>query len=99
MRIDLNSTAFDSLFISEAMAILSARVHGEYKEMPGLRLTVGQAARLFGVSMFAADVILHDLRRASILARAKDGSFALTTEPSRKRTDHSSANQKDTAAP
>src|SRR5262245_47857606 len=62
----------------EAMTPLAMRVHGEYREMPGLRLTVRQAARLFSVEPDVADAVLHELRRASILARSQDGAFALT---------------------
>jgi len=52
----------------ERMSPLAIRVHGEYREMPGLRLTVRQAARLFGMAPDAADAVLHELRRASVLA-------------------------------
>ena len=58
-----------------AMSPLAVGVHGEYKEMPGLRLTVPQAARLFSVAPDLADAVLHELRRASILARTDDGVF------------------------
>lgn len=56
---------------------LAARVHGEYKEMPGLRLTVRQAARLFGVAPEVAHTVLDDLRRASILTRSGRGTYSL----------------------
>jgi len=69
-----------------AMSPLAIRVHAEYREMPGLRLTVRQAARLFSVAPDLADAVLHELRRASILACAHDGAFALVGEPSRERT-------------
>jgi hypothetical protein len=59
------------------MSPLALRVHGEYREMPGLRLTVRQAARLFSVDPDVADGVLHELRRASILERSDDGAFFL----------------------
>ena len=69
------------------MTALALRVQGEYREMPGLRLTVRQAARLFGVAFDVADAVLQELLRASILARSDDGVFALISEPpSRRRT-------------
>ena len=58
-----------------AMSPLAVRVHGEYREMPGLRLTVRQAARLFSVTPDVADAVMHELRRAAILARSDDGAF------------------------
>jgi hypothetical protein len=43
--------------------------------MPGLRLAVRQAARLFSVTLEVADAVLHELRRATILARSNDDAF------------------------
>ncbi len=65
----------------EAMSPLAIRVHGEYREMPGLRLTVRQAARLFSLTADLADAVLHELRRESILVCSNDGAFALAGEP------------------
>src|SRR5215510_11274161 len=71
------------------MSPLAHRVHGEYREMPGLRLTVRQAARLFSVAPDLADAVLHELQRASILMRSHDGAFALVCEPSHATADAS----------
>src|SRR5262245_13348871 len=65
---------------------LATRVYGEYREMPGLILTVRQAARLFGVTPVLADAVLLELQRASVLARTNEGAFALIDTPSRERT-------------
>jgi hypothetical protein len=62
------------------MTALAVRVHGEYREMPGLRLTVRQAARLFSLAPDVAGAVLDELRRRSILARADDGAFSLIGE-------------------
>jgi hypothetical protein len=70
----------------ECLSLLAIRVHGEYREMPGLRLTVRQAARLFSIAPRAAEAVLDELRRASILACSTDDAFALTGATSRERT-------------
>jgi hypothetical protein len=70
----------------EPLSLLAIRVHGEYREMPGLRLTVRQAARLFSVAPDAAEAVLHELRRASILACWNDGAFTLIGATSREQT-------------
>lgn len=70
----------------DALTPLAVRVHGEYREMPGLRLTVRQAARLLSVAPDVADAELNELRRALILACSRDGVFALISEPSRRNT-------------
>jgi len=76
------------------MSPLAIRVHGEYREMPGLRLTVRQAARLFSLPPDLADAVLHELRRASVLACSSDGAFALVGEPSRQPTAANEATMK-----
>jgi hypothetical protein len=68
---------------SEAMSALAARVRGEYTEMPGLRLTVRQAARLFAIPVDVAAAVLHELQRASVLALSSDGAYSLIAVPSR----------------
>jgi hypothetical protein len=69
--------------LPEALKGLSVRVRGEYQEMPGMRLTVRQAARLFDMPPDVADAVLHELRRASVLALSSDGAYSLIAEPSR----------------
>jgi hypothetical protein len=60
------------------MATLARRVRGEYAEMPGLRLTVPQAARLFGVTPDVAHAVLETLRQASVLKCSDLGKYSLT---------------------
>jgi hypothetical protein len=63
----------------ESLTPLAVRVRGEYIEMPGLRLTVAQAARLFGLPPDIAGAVLDELQRASILTCSEDGLFSLIT--------------------
>ena len=56
---------------------LALRVRGEYEEMPGLRLTVAQAARLFGVAPDVAHAVLDDLHRASVPTCSDRGTYSL----------------------
>jgi hypothetical protein len=55
---------------AEGLTPLALRVRGEFAEMPGLRLTAPQAARLFGIELGVAQAVLDELRRASVLARS-----------------------------
>jgi hypothetical protein len=59
------------------MTPLAMRVRGEYVEMPGLRLTVPQAARLFGVASDVAHAVLEELRCASVLTCSDRGTYSL----------------------
>ena len=51
------------------------RVRGEYKEMPGLRLTAAQAQKLWGLDRAACDALLCALVDAKFLFRTRDGAF------------------------
>ena len=51
------------------------RVQGEYIEMPGLRLTLAQAQRLWGLDRTACDALLGALVDAKFLFRTRDGAF------------------------
>jgi hypothetical protein len=51
------------------------RVQGEYIEMPGLRLTIAQAQRLWGLDRSVCDALLGALVEAKFLFRTRDGAF------------------------
>lgn len=55
---------------------LVERARGEFLEMPGLRLTPAQAARLWGVSDPMARGLLATLAEARFLVHRADGSYA-----------------------
>jgi DNA-binding MarR family transcriptional regulator len=56
---------------------LVRRVRSEFNEMPGLRLTPAQAARLLGLDQPACQRVIDALVRAEFLRRANDGSIIL----------------------
>ena len=51
------------------------RVQGEYMEMPGLRLTIAQAQRLWGLDRVVCDALLGALVETKFLFRTRDGAF------------------------
>jgi hypothetical protein len=51
------------------------RIRGEYLEMPGLRLTVAQAQRLWGLDRAACDTVLAALVDLQFLFRNRDGAY------------------------
>jgi hypothetical protein len=57
------------------------RIHSEFEEMPGMSLTLSQAAKLFGLPSDVASRILHGLTDARVLHRRTDGRFSLREEP------------------
>ncbi len=51
------------------------RVRGEFNEMPGLRLTLLQAQRLWGLDRSVCDSLLGALVDSKFLLRTRDGAF------------------------
>ena len=58
------------------------RIRGEYLEMPGLRLSVTQAQRLWGLSAEACQKALDALVEGGFLRRTAEGQYTRLTEGS-----------------
>ena len=54
---------------------LADRVRGEFNEMPGLQLTIPQAARLWGMEPDACRDVVETLIDASFLRKTEDGTI------------------------
>ena len=68
----------DSTFIGSEPALDAAvrrRVEAEYREMPGLKLTPKQAARLWHLDAAATARLLDSMVAAGVLCRARDGAY------------------------
>jgi hypothetical protein len=59
---------------TESEALL-ARIRGEFREMPGLRLTPVQARRLWGLDAEQCQTLMDALVEVNFLKRMPDGSF------------------------
>ena len=53
------------------------RARAEYLEMPGLRLTVPQASRLWGLDAVVCDALLTCLEASGFLRQTTTGAFRL----------------------
>jgi hypothetical protein len=60
------------------------RVRGEYGEMPGLRLNLPQACRLWQVDTSTCETLLDRLVSEGFLSKSRDG---YTASPSYRRAD------------
>jgi hypothetical protein len=58
-------------------AQLLARIRAEYREMPGLRLTLVQARRLWGLDIMTCASALSALQAAGFLHVTRDGAYLL----------------------
>jgi hypothetical protein len=64
---------------------LVARIRGEYREMPGLRLTFAQACRLWQLDAPTCRTLLEQLVREACLCKTENGAYiALPPTPSRQ---------------
>lgn len=54
------------------------RIRGEFVEMPGLRLTAAQAARLWGLDSVSSEALLSKLADTGFLVRKPGGAFVQT---------------------
>jgi hypothetical protein len=59
---------------------LLARIQGEFHDMPGLSLTVPQAARLFALRADIASRILDRLNDECVLRHRSNGQFVLRVQ-------------------
>ncbi len=59
---------------------LLSRIRGEYTEMPGMSLTLGQIVRLSGIERTVCEGVLNALVEAKFLALKSDGRYARCTE-------------------
>lgn len=55
--------------------LLLARIRGEYQEMPGLRLTLAQASRLWHMETATTERLLQVLLEQKFLIRTEHGLF------------------------
>ena len=62
------------------------RAVAEYREMPGLRLTVGQVGRLFGIERAMCQRVLDALVGATVLRLTPGGHYAQATDGPRVRS-------------
>ena len=53
------------------------RIRGEFREMPGLRLTPAQAMRLWGLERETCYAIIENLIASAFLRRTRGGTIAL----------------------
>ena len=75
------SGATTSEFLQQdTRALITERVRGEFREMPGLSLTLAQAGRLWGLDADTCAEVLSHLVTVGFLCRKSDGAFCRTSD-------------------
>jgi Fic family protein len=54
-----------------------SRVRGEFIEMPGPKLTLVQAQRLWGIDRETCEAVFEELTQSRFLVRTRDGALVL----------------------
>jgi len=70
--------------LDDATTVLN-RIRSEFREMPGLRVTLAQAARLWHLDPGTSESFLNALVVDGLLRRHADGAYVVATEPARIR--------------
>jgi hypothetical protein len=76
------------------LLLLRTRIESEFRELPGLRLTRWQAARLWSLDMIECEAVLNRMVAARVLRETPEGYVAghiPAARGSRSREDQSSA--------
>jgi hypothetical protein len=74
------STTSDVLARQDMRALITERVRGEFREMPGLTLTLAQAGRLWSLDAITCNDVLTHLVSTGFLCRRPDGAFCRASE-------------------
>ncbi len=68
------------LRLTAVTSSISERVRGEFREMPGLTLTLEQAGRLWSLDAPTCSEVLSELVEAGFLCRKADGAFCRASD-------------------
>jgi hypothetical protein len=74
------STNTDFLAQQDARTLITERVRGEFREMPGLTLTLAQARRLWSLDADTCSDVLTQLVATGYLCRRADGAFCRSSD-------------------
>lgn len=78
-RFDIQASMTMTALLDDSITRLLTRIRGEFLEMPGLRLTSAQAARLWALDRRTSERILDGLTTAGFLLRSREGAYLLAS--------------------
>lgn len=77
LRPSVGTPARSALAANAPSPHLLTRIRAEYREMPGLRLTLLQARRLWGIDILTCSAALAALEATGFLMTTRDGAYVL----------------------
>ena len=77
--LNIRDRKLDTMMRHDDALTLEYRVRGEFMEMPGLRLTPAQAARLWAIDGLTSARVLDGLAETGFLMRTREGAYVLAS--------------------
>ena len=81
------STASGFSAQQDTRALIAERVRGEFREMPGLTLTLAQAVKLWSLDVATCTDVLTHLVTDGFLCRRADGGFCRASDLSGRQAE------------
>ncbi|HET9468241.1 MAG TPA: hypothetical protein VFO48_07515 [Vicinamibacterales bacterium] len=78
--LQISASRTSDLLQPETRATITERVRGEFREMPGLTLTLAQAGRLWSLDTATCTEVLTGLVSSGFLSRRADGAFCRASD-------------------
>jgi hypothetical protein len=78
--LQISSSRASDFSAQDSRSLMSERVRGEFREMPGLTLTLAQAGRLWSLDPATCDEVLNHLVASGFLCRRADGAFCRASD-------------------
>jgi hypothetical protein len=78
--LQISGSTIAGLLAQRDTRVVADRVRGEFKEMPGLALTLAQAGRLWSLDAATCAEVLAQLVSTGFLCQRPDGAFCRSSE-------------------
>ena len=78
--LQISAAATSNFLCRDTRALITERVRGEFREMPGLTLTLAQAGRLWSLDPATCSDVLSQLVASGFLCKRADGAFCRSSD-------------------
>ena len=83
--LQLTASTASGFAAQDRRTLIAERVRGEFREMPGLTLTLAQAVKLWSLDVATCSDVLYCLVADGFLCRRADGAFCRASDLTGRR--------------